>query len=175
MKFFGAKNKKGESLIETLLYVSLFALLSIVFINCLTVMTKSFIQTKSNDYLLDSGYSSMERISREIRGAISVDATSTLGSNLASTSNFFLLNTTDSNNSAKTVKFDVSSGALRLTENSVVTGNLTGGNVTVSNLVFRSITTANSKAVKIEMTLTDNRISTRAENFYDTVVLRTTY
>ena len=171
MKFPFQKNA-GTSLVEALIYIALFAVFSIFFIQVLGVMTQSFSQTKSNNYLLDSGYNALERISREVRGASSVDAgNSTLGTSLG----VLALNTTDSGGAAKTVKFDVSGGVLRLTENGTVTGNLTGGTVTVSSLIFRKITTTVGTAVKIELTLRDNRVATRTENFYDTVILRGGY
>jgi len=48
--------------------------------------------------------------------------------------------------------------------------------VQVTSLVFRKITTTNSTAVKIEMTLRDTKDQTSlVENFYDTIILRGGY
>jgi len=148
-------------MVEIVIYVALFTVFSVVFISSLVVMTRTFLRIRSNNYISDSGYAGMERMSREIRGATSAD-TSVSGA----------LTLTNSNG---TLKFDVSGGALRLTENSVVTGNLTGGNVTVSSLVFSSISTTQGTAVKVALTLQDNHTTTHTENFYDTVILRGAY
>ncbi len=172
MNNFFKKRNKGDSLIEMLIYVVLFTIFSIVFINSVMIMTKTYTRIRGNNAILDSSTSSMNRITSEIRNAVSVDSAH---STLDASPGVLTLNTTDSNGNAKVVKFDVSNGAVRLTENSVVTGNITSSNVTVTNLVFRLITTIHGYAIKVEMTLRDNKITTHTENFYDTSILRGAY
>ena len=58
-------------------------------------------------------------------------------------------------------------------EGGVDKGFLVSKSTTVTNLVFRQITTANSKAIKIEMSLYDTHgVLSRDAVFYDTIVLR---
>ena len=55
-------------------------------------------------------------------------------------------------------------------------GNLVMENISPASLIFRRIATANSEAVKIELTVQDtSSTSTKTENFYNTVILRGTY
>ncbi len=170
--FHKSKNR-GTTLIEVLVYIVIFAFLTVTVMNALIVTTKSFAATRSNHYMLDAGNSAMERISREIRGALSVDNSN---STFNSSPGILQLNTLDSNGAAKTVKFSVASQVLQLTENGTLTGDLTSGNVNVTSLIFRSITTTSGSAVKVELTIQDAKnTSSPAQNFYDTIILRGGY
>ncbi len=164
----------GYSIVETLIYLGLFVLISAVAINALLNVVKIFPDIRSNRDLLDSGYTAMERMTREIRGAVSID---TANSTLGTSPGVLQLNTLDSNGSAKTVKFTTSGNVLKLYENGVLSGNLIGQNTTVSSLTFTQITTTRgTKAVKIAMTLSDSRSRTPLlKDFYDTIILRDTY
>lgn len=159
---------------EILIYTSILAIVSIVVINSYIITIGSFNQTRSSRDLLESGNLSMERISREIRQAGSVDIAN---STLNSTPGILKLNGIDSSNNAYTIKFQVVGSALNIYQNDVLIGNLVGSNISITNLIFRKITTEGTKeAVKIEMTLQDDRSqSLRNENFYDTVILRGGY
>ena len=164
---------RGTTLVELLVYVAIMAVLSVLIINSLITMFKSFSETRSNRDLLESGTLVMERMSREIRGANSADAgVSVFGSSPGT----LKLNTTDSGGAAKTVQFSVSSGALQFTDNGTLSGNLTAANISVSSLIFNQITTAHGTAVKVSVTLTDTRsTNSRSANFYDTVIMRGAY
>ncbi len=166
MLTFFKKQNRGFSLIEILIYIAIFSFLSIVVINSLIVMMKSFAETAVQaDFVQTS--QALERMSREIRQAKSIAAIST--SDLT-------LNSTDSSGVAKTVEFKLSSQNLQLLENTVLTGNLNAPNIQITALVFTQITTAKGKAIKIQMSAKDtkDRLS-RTENFYDTIGLRGSY
>lgn len=168
------KKNKGFSLIEIIIYISIFAMISIVVINSFVVVVNSFAETRSTRDLLESGNTSLERISREIRQAKSIDIGN---STFASSPGVLQLNSTNAGGNPRIVKFAVVNGALNLYQDGVLTGNLVGANISVTSLIFRRIAvTANVEAVKIEMTLQDNRSKTlHSENFYDTVLLRGAY
>lgn len=158
---------------EMLIYLAIFTMLSILVINSLITVMTSFATTRTNRDLLESGSTAIERISREIRQAKDVDiANSTLGSSPG----VLQLNSTNSVGNSMVIKFMISSGALNIYEDGVLKDNLLGQNISVNSLIFRRISTTNSEAVKIEMTLQDNKSkSTKTANFFDTIGLRGAY
>lgn len=163
---------QGVSAVELILYITLFAVLSVVVLNSLIVTMRSFSEVRSNHDLLNGGLYSMERMTREIRNAESVDI---LGSTLGVNSGVLALTTRDISGNPKTVIFSKSGTSLIISENGV-TGTLTGQNVDITNLVFYQTTTVKGSVIKIEMTVQDNRSpSGRSENFYNTVALRGGY
>ena len=165
--------KNGYSLVEIIVYLAIFTTLSVLVINSFVIVLGAFNTTRSNRNLLESGSLAMERISREIRQASSVDiANSVMGSNPG----VLQLNSTNSAGTTMIMKFVVGNGALNISKDGVLIGNLLGQNILVDNLIFRRITTTNGEAVKIELTLEDSgsKIS-RLENFYDTIILRGAY
>lgn len=161
------KNSEGGyAILETVFYILLFAVLSITVINAMITMTKSFKETTIQAELMQSG-NIMERISREIRQAYSINSIS---------ASSLKLNTTDSVGTNKTIEFLLSDSNIRLLDNDIFTGNLNTANITVVNLIFTQINTVKGLAVKISLTVKSNHDSqNRNENFYDTVVLRGDY
>lgn len=160
----------GYSLVEIIVYLAIFTALSILVINSFILILSSFNETNANRKLLESGVVSMERMSREIRQAENVDA--------STTSNSLVLVTSYSPTSSTTVKFINENGLLNMYKgnNLVPEGNLLDQNVSLTSLVFRHITTTESEAVKIEMTLEyNNGNSIKSENFYNTIILRGGY
>ncbi len=165
--------KRGFSLIEMLFYVVILSFSLLAVLQTLMVLTRSYGILKSVQSIEQESAFSLERLVREVRNANAIDDA---GSTFSTTPGKLLLNSTDVSGSARTVEFSVVNGKLSLKENGVVTGVLTSSSTAVTNLVFRKITTARSKGVKIEMTLTSGSgPSSRTENFYTTAVLRDSY
>ncbi len=166
--------KRGYSLIEIVVYIAIFSLLSIAVINSLIVTMKSFSASRTNRDLQENGFSAMERMSREVRGAISVSAITTGA--IGGAKGDITLNTTDQSGTAKTVRFTVSGNALQLYENGSLSGNLTGGNSQVTDLVFNQITIGTETAIKITISIKDLRSPSGAtETFYDSIIMRGSY
>ncbi len=160
------KNKNGYALLELLFYIAFFSLLSIIVINAMITMAQSFKETEIQTELLRSG-SIMERISREVRGAINISSITTTD---------LKLNTTDSAGTAKTVEFLMSGSNLQLLENEILTGNLNSANIIISGLTFTQITTTEGVGVKIVLTVqSPSDKYSRTVDFYDTVILRGNY
>ena len=160
------KTNRGVSLIETLFYIVLFTLLSIVVTNAMITMMKSFKETAVQRELAQSG-TIMEIMSREIKKAYDI-------SFLSSTD--LVLNTKDDSNNNKTVEFVLSGSNLLFKENNVLTGNLNVPNITIVSLTFTQIITTKGKAVKITLSVRSKGDTTpNTENFYDTIVLRGSY
>lgn len=164
---------RGFSLVEMLFYVVILSLSLIAVMQTLMVLTRSYGVLRSVQRIEREASTAMERMIREIRDANDIDdAGSVLGTNPGE----LLLRSTDSSGTARTVEFYLDGGKVSLRENGVVSGLLTTAKATVSNLVFRKITTTNSKGVKIEMTITTGSgPSAQSENFYATAVLRDSY
>jgi len=162
----------GFSIIELMVYISVFTFISILVINMFISVSSAFVEIKSNHELARSGSALLEKMTREIKWANSIDGGSTLGTAPST----LILNGTDSSGTARSVTFNVSSGKVHLTENAVDTGSLLTSSVTVDSFLVRQITTTTSSAVRIEATLTFTRAnSSRTETFYSTVALRGGY
>ena len=165
-KKFKIKNcKGGYTLIELLFYIALFAVLSLVVINSMIVMTKSFKETNMQASLMKGG-DIMERMSREVRRATGINSIS---------ASSLILNTKDSGDVPSTMQFLLSSGNLQLLANAAFIGNLNTSNVIITTLSFAQITTNKGTAVKISLTIQSNTDTSRFETFYNTVVLRGDY
>lgn len=160
------KKNSGYAILELLFYIVFLSLISLVVINALIITTKSFKETAISGEWMQSGII-MEKISREIRQANDISFINV---------NDLKLNTKDDAGADKAVEFLLSGTNIQFLENNFLTGNLNTPNITVTGLTFTQINTAKSKAVKIVLSVrSNNDISTRIQNFYDTVVLRGSY
>lgn len=162
---------RGFTLVEMIIYIAFFAVLSVLAVNVTVMVMRSFYTLRLNQSVNQSAMVALERLSREIRNAYDIDtAQSTLGSSPGR----LTLNTKDAVGANTTMEFYMDGASqLRLKEGGVDKGSLVTKTVTLTDLVFRSIATLNSKAVKVEMTLHDSRATTtQAVKFYDTIVLR---
>jgi hypothetical protein len=160
------KNNSGYAVLELLFYISFFIVISLVVTNAMLVMARTFRESNIQAEFVQSG-NIMERMSREIRAAYDINSGS---------ANDLVINTKDQNGANKTEEFKLTNSNLQFFENSVLTGNLNPSNITVTSLNFSQITTAQSKAVKIILSVRSNDDSqNRVQNFYDTIVLRGSY
>lgn len=158
------KNKKqhGYAILELLFYISFFAVLSLVVINSMITMSRSFKETTILEQLVQSG-TIMERMSREIRQANDISLISV---------NDLVLDTGEN----KTIEFKFVGPDIQLWDMSSNIGNLNSPNIIVTDLNFTQITTAKGKAVRIFLTIksADDPLD-RTQDFYDTIVLRGSY
>ena len=160
------KQNKGYAILELLFYITLFSILSLVVIDAMIIMTKSFKEVTRQAELTRSG-NIMERISREVRSSYDINTIS---------ANNLKLNTKDSGGADKTIEFLLSGSDIRLLENDILTGNLNAPDVAVSGLAFTQITTPKGKAVKIFFTVKSaSDTLNRTQDFYNTIVLRGNY
>lgn len=164
----------GSTFIETVIYIALFITISVLLVGTLFGMMKAYTGTRIDNDLMDGAHTSMERLTREIRGGVSIDTgVSVFGTNPGT----LKLNSLDSGGSAKTVQFSLSSGVLQMLDSTDgSTRDLTGSKVSITSLIFRNITTAKGSAVRVEMTMQSTRTSTaKTITLYDTVALRGSY
>ena len=163
------KFTKGYSLIEMVIYVSLLTALFIMAINMLLSFSQSYKTLSALRIAEHSAIDSMERITREVRSATSVDsANSTLG-----TSPGVITLVATSAGVSTTTKFYVQNGVLKVDVAGVYLGPLTLSSATTTNLVFRLLNNGTSNAVKIDLTVeaTAGNI-TKAKTYHSTVILQ---
>jgi len=137
------------------------------------LLSNSYRNLKAVRDVESSAVTAMNRMTREIKGASSVDGT---GTSYNTSSGSLLLNTTDSSNQATTIKFYLSNGAIMMDKGGSYFGPLTGSTVNVTSLIFRPINASSSQAVKIEMNIQSNdQRNIINKNFYNTAILRGSY
>ena len=153
---------------ETIVYIAILAFLFFMVVETLTTIARTYRATAVTRSLSSSGMNALDRISRDIRNAASVDQVqSVLNINPGK---LVLIN------GATTTEFYVEGGLISIRENGVSKGSVTLDSSTTTNLIFRLVTTPKSSAVKIEMSLqSGDGTSLKAANFYNTVVLRGSY
>ncbi len=176
MKYKYKETKKyngGYALPEVIVYLTLFVLMSVLVVNMLLTMSKAFSEIRANRDMTRSGSSMMERITREIQNAESID---TVNSTFGTSPGVLTLSGHNSSGTARTIKFSVSSGTVHVYENGVDQGLLSANPTTETSLLFYNITTTHGSAVRVVITLTDTRgTNVRTENFYTTAALRGSY
>jgi hypothetical protein len=165
----------GFSLVEILIYLSIFITLSILIINLFIVVLSTFYFSHINRKILEAGMISMERISREIRQANNID--------ISSTNNKLILNSLNSLNQPVITTLEKEDNNLYISINNSVNDsaniskiNLMDQKVLIQFLNFTQITTPESQAVRIEMSLEYGAGGhTKIKNFYNTIILRGSY
>lgn len=164
---------KGFSLLEIVIYVSLFSVIAAVSMSALFQTIKAFSDLRVSRNINDSSVSVMERLTRDIKSATTVDlANSTFGASPGR----LTLSTVNASGTATTVEYYVATSSLRIKENGVDMGSLVSAKTQVSALVFYYINTGSSIGIKTELHLTSSRASVNdIDHFYDTSVLRGSY
>ncbi len=173
--YLSSKNhkNKGYTLLETVVYVSIFSVVIFVTFLILFSITRAFAEARIYNEVEVSGTTAMERITRELRTATSADILADVGTGDSG----IQLNTTAEDGTAKTIKFyfDESAKTVNIIDGGADKGSLTGNGVSVTNLDFYKWVTPKGSLIKIEITVQSNRKTTLKENYYDSIVLRGAY
>lgn len=164
------RTKKGFSIIETLIYISILAIFTVFVFELVILMSNSYKKVELSRTIANSAVISMERMTRDTRGAINLDqAGSVLGTNPGRLQLF----TVDENGTNVTVAFRLESGRVNVYENDVLMGPLTSLQASTTELVFRLYTNSGAKAIGIEMTIEATRgPDTRSDSFKTTTLIR---
>src|SRR6185436_640507 len=140
---------RGYSLVEMLIYIAILTLFSVTIINVILSFSSSYRTLLALRMVDSTGIDAMERITRDIRSASSiVTGQSTLGSNPG-----VLTLLATANGVSTTSKFYIQNNTLKVDVNGVYLGPISGSNTSVTSLIFRSLSTGISSAVKVEMTV----------------------
>ncbi len=167
------KKNGGFTMVETLFYLAFMVILLGVVIALVISLTKTYQTIQATKNLESSAIFSLERISRDIRNASSVNVAQ---STLATSTGALTLNTTDVSGNPQTIKFYLSNNRISVDSSGSYVGPLTLNGVNVNNLEFRLSTSTNSQAIKIILGLSSTvGTASTSRNFYTTIVLRGSY
>ena len=160
------KYNSGYTLVETLFYTIIFAILSVALLNLMITMASSFMQTMVNGDIVQSG-SITENISRELKQA----------NNFSFSTNTLIVNTEDDAGNPKTVTYTLLNYNLQVADSVLGNfGNLNSPNISVLSFNIATINTLKGKAAKINLTIKSNRDSqNNMKDFQNTVILRGSY
>ncbi len=162
------KRNSGLSLLETLIYIALLVVVSIVVIEAITLVFRVHKETAAAKSINTSAMVALERMTRDIRNGVSIDEANSI------------LQTSPGKLTVVagpvTTEFSIDNEKLLVKENGVSQGYLVAGSATTSLLKFFLISTTTSKSVKIELSLAVGSGTDHVtKNFYSTVVLRGSY
>jgi hypothetical protein len=166
---YSNKLKKGYTLIETVIYVAILATIYFLIISTLLSFNSSYRNVVALRIVDNSGIDAMERITRDVRSAASVDIfNSTLGSNPG-----VLTLVATSNGVSTTTKFYLQNGVVKMDINGTYYGPLTLSSASVTSLVFNKLDNSNSSAVKIDMTITGTSgFISKTKSYHSTIILK---
>lgn len=167
------KVQKGISLIETLVYVTILILVSVLIVSALSSLGKSYRSMRQAESIERTAQIALERMGREARGSSSIDTAASVFNN---SNGSLTLNTEDDDGNPTTIRFYLLDNAVRIEEGGVDQGPLSPSNVRITSLIFKRISTVESEAVKIEMEISSEEgTETRVRKFYSTITLRGSY
>lgn len=167
------QNKKGFSLIEMIVMVSIVAFILVIVVNFLIIYARGYEAFQSSSRINVSGITALERMSREIKQAASVDSSA---STLESSSGVLKLNTTTVSGDSATVTFSLIGDRVEIKQDGVVLGFLTRKNVSVDNLYFSLSTTTDATIVTTEINIeTAYSTTTKSATFTTSNLLRGSY
>lgn len=165
--------KRGFSLIEAVVYIAMLSAVLVLFAGIVLAVSGSYAKHAVLRSMDVAGITAMERMTREIRGASSVDAA---GSTLGVTPGVLSLNRALPAGGSSKISFQVTGQNIQVKVDNADQGTLLPPEVTVSSLIFRQIDSGKSQAVKIEMSLAGSiGNATSSGSYYSTVILRGSY
>jgi Tfp pilus assembly protein PilW len=171
--YLSSRTQKGFTLVELLVYMTVLVLMLVAVVGAVTGFARFYKRIAAGQSIARSGSYAMERMTREIRNAQTIDQT---GSALGAHPGRLTVVTPVSTGVTRSSEFSIVGNELRLSQDGVVTGTLTTPGTVVENLVFYRIATTTSEAVRIILTLSKTTgTTTVSASFYDTAVLRGSY
>jgi hypothetical protein len=168
INYLKLKRNKGSSLLETVIYSALLAILTITTVAGLLTLNNSLQSIVLGRIVDDASQEVMEKIIREIRFA---DSVNTIESALSVNPSVLVLNSTDTGGSHVKVEFSINSGTLEFKRDGVLVGPLTPVQVTIDEILFDHIITPESEAVKVSLVLQASRATVFIEKTFNTTVL----
>jgi len=164
--------KRGFTLVELLVYISIMTLALVSIVVLLTSATRIMNRVKEVKEVRSSALISLERMEREIKNATSVVVGE---SDLGTTAGSLTLQSADELGNPLEVSFDLEGGDLLLYYDDVSRGSLFSENVSATELEFYRVDNTLSESVKIKLTLSHDDAPTKEETYYLTAVLRGSY
>ncbi len=161
---------RGYSLVEMVIYIAILSFIALIVIEMLLSLTTSYRLVTALRVTEQSGIDSMERMTRDIRQAASVD---TGNSTLGTSPGVLTLQSNLNGVLSTTTKFYVQSGVLKVDVNGSYVGPLSLSSTQVTGLTFHYLDEGTSTAVKIDLTISAAvGTTTRVKNYHNTIILR---
>ncbi len=166
------RSKKGMTLVEVLVYISMLVMLLGVITQSVLMLSTHYRAVRNTRDLEDSAINVMDRLVREAR-----NATDVLPIAVGSFATTTFITTDTVTEQSTTTSFYVVDDTLRISENGIDLGPLTKESVKVTGFDVTIIQNSNSKAIKIELSLVSDEATPAviAKVFYNSVVIRGSY
>lgn len=161
-------HQRGFTLVETLVYIGVMVVIASALVTTFLSLSVSLAKSKTDRELTESATLALERISRTLRSADSVDV---LGSTFGVSPGILELT-----EGGTTTSFYVSGDRLVISVNGTERGSLTSSEVVVEDLTFTHYQGSMTELVRAAITLSiesDTASSTRT--FYTSAVVRGSY
>jgi len=141
--------QKAFSLVEMMIYIAILSLVIAALITTANSVINTYGKMKAYEEIAHTGTVALERITREVRRARSVDFFSSV---LGVHPGRLVMLTQDWSGNTSTAIVSLSSGRI-LVQNGGSASPVSTSGVTINNLVFTQYTTPNSEGVLIEFTV----------------------
>jgi len=158
----------GFSLIEMIVYISIMTLILVVVINMIIIIITSQKKVSSLSIVEHSAVVAFDRMSREIRDAVSID----YGKSQSSYPAKLVLDTVDEGGVPMEVEIYLENDSLKINDGNI-SGPLVDPGAKVTDFSFFLLSDGTVEAVKLELTLEagENQFK-KTETFYSTILLR---
>jgi hypothetical protein len=169
-------HSRGTSILETIIYIAIFAIISVLTINLILITSSAFGKSRVKRNINEQCIAAMERVIRELRLANDIDiANSQFGTHPGKLQLATVVSATD--NTVATKQFFLQGDDLVIKEDAAPAVLLTSG-IKITSLIFWNIdtTASESRAISVELTAEDGEGKFKStQKFYGTAVLRGNY
>ncbi|OHB15195.1 MAG: hypothetical protein A2431_03225 [Candidatus Zambryskibacteria bacterium RIFOXYC1_FULL_39_10] len=171
--FFKINNKRGITLIETILYMVILTFFMGIIVQMLVSIGTIYKEIKVTRELESSGTIAMERMLKEIRNASRVTTDESI---LETSPGKLTVSGVDENSEPYKISFEVLDNAVQISKNIEAPVALTSSSGAVSYLTFHRVTNDNSEGVRIVLEMSGSSgANQKTEIFYGFAVLRGSY
>jgi Tfp pilus assembly protein PilW len=162
------RNTRAFSLVEVLIYVAVTVLVSLAGVLTYLSLDSALLRHATERSVNHAAQVALERISRELHSASTVD---TLSSVLGVSPSVLVLDA-----GATTTMFSVTGSTLMLTQNGVVLGPLTSDSVIVEDFTVNRYVGTSTELVRVGITLSaETKAASTTRTYYTSAVLRGSY
>lgn len=175
MDFSSSKKRNGFTLVEIVIYLGLLAIFTTIITNLFLSESRTWLNARASRDANDAGRLIMERLIQEIRLARSVDVLeSSFGMNPGKLVLETFADTTSSQASILGIFLD--GDEIKIERDYGAAVPLSGSSVSVTNLVFHHMLSAQSELIRIELSVEVSRGALSSEkSFTSAAVLRGSY
>ena len=172
-KLLKINKNKGASLVEMILYIFILSIILGIIAQMFVSLGGIYRNIRMNRELESSGYSIVNNLMREIKGASSVVINESI---FATSTGKITLSGFDENDIAYSIIFNKIENTVKISKNNEAFVSITPNSVSVDSLIFNYLSGTNSDAVKFELSISAvSKNITKSKKFYGFGVLRGSY